>query len=385
MQVRRDGKVFCRIQLPNQHSNGPYRELKYRKDDFDQQYSQFLLLKNVFADKPSALMILDLAETGFELFQEIFSKDQALAVNKLQEEAAAQDLSAGDTVGGDVQNIKRIFVSSENLNIPWELLYSERPPQDTEKDERPVEINTNLFLGYHFFIQEDFNDRAKLEQEVKPFDKDRGVTIFTDKKLPYTLQAEAPAVQSAMQSIGASAQVFPPLDPFKPLTKLDGEVSDRNGRKMGQALRSVNSDILHFACHSEQESSKTGLVTLRVDDNYHITEIEIKRSFPKSAQGAFIFLNSCELAIRSPEKYCNFLAYLAEKEFSGVIATEIKVKDQCAFEFAEAVYREFVSSSVGSLHKALFRARRKLLHQKSLYVGFTYSFYGTNDLIIEEL
>lgn len=379
LKVKGNGKVFCRIQLPNQHSNGRHVPLKMQKEDFEKEYSQFLYLEQIAAGEASSNLRRDLAETGYELFCKIFDEEQAVIIRRLQEEIGAEELAASDVLLGSTQTLKRIYVSADNLNIPWELLYT--TPPTSEIDNQTTEIDPTLFLGYRFFIQQDFQDRTRLEHELKPFDKKRGVTVFVDKELEYTFGKEAPAIKKALELAGSDAKVFDPLDPFKPLERRGGQLSARNGARFGAALNEIKSDILHFACHSEQTDRG---VLLRVSNDYYITEIEIRRSFPESEQGAFLFFNSCEMAVRAPAYYCQFLSYLAEKKYSGIIATEIKIKDADAFEFAEAVYKEFVSESVRSMHKAIIRARRKLLHSKGSFVGFTYSFYGNNDLIIGE-
>lgn len=379
LKVKGKKNVHCRVQLPHQHSNGPYRKLRWEKDDFEKEYAQFLYLEQIASGDTSSNLRRDLAQTGHELFCQIFTEEEAAQLARIQSERAAEDIASSDVDGGTARGLMRMYVSSDNLNIPWELLYTRSPLSDS--DNELTDIDPTHFLGYHFFIQQDFNDRTQLEHKLKPFEKARGVTVFVDDELPYTYENESPAIQEIFKKAGCEVAEFGELSPFNPFDEQSARLSGRNGEKLGAALKTINSDILHFACHSEQTENG---VLLRISRDYYVSEIEVKRSFPDSDQGAFLFFNSCQLAIRSPAKYCQFLSYLATKQFAGIIATEIKVKDEDAFVFAETVYREFTSQPKRSLQEAIFRARRRLLLNQGSFVGFTYSYYGNNDLIIGE-
>jgi len=388
IQVRlevRDGNVVKYCKLPNRSSVGDWVELCAKTanaDIINGIYAEINDRADSFNKRTTPNLMLLVVELGRKIFELIFDPEERATICKIAQ--VNKEFSASGSYKTSAA-VPRILVECRGVNIPWELMFLgdvpapedivALPRDDLSWFEQQSHFNFEDFLGHNFFITQR-NSRGSGERGVQiAFDPDAGIRVYADAKLPATVAVEAPMVEQVARSHGMLSIVAD----HKPSNGLMLKKGEKGGVDFSTDMNTNPAALYHFACHAEIRD--LGKI-LRISDNYFVTTYEIRERVKELPHAPFAIFNSCSLGLKVVGEFDDFMASLFAKGFKGVVATEIAVGNDVAIEFVRKIYEFWFGSINGSLHSAIFWARRHVVDTFGL-VGFCYSFYGHDDLIYE--
>ncbi len=359
-----DGDVKVRINYNTGLDDAEYQKRDLTLKDAADLYRKlngFFQQLNQDGDSENLRKLI--AQDGWFLYNLLIPDDDKLKIDELHSQYLAEESSLD---GAATPHPYKFLIKSNGVTVPWELLYTQNP-YDEESDE--VYYDEKYFLGYWALIQQDPTPHSRNDPSVFPLDK-HGIKIFFDHNLQIAKDVECPGIKTMFKGAGFNSHKA------KKLTK-----DDRSDAFLIELTRKPGC-IVHLACHSSQKQKGDGACDqyIRINENYILEEDEIRRS-PRRVKGEpLLFLNSCEMALVQPDRYCTFLNYLFSKGFSAIIATEIEITDQAAWDFAKLVYSHFLEEEDTLFDIAIFKARRAFLDQFGSLIGFTYSYYGLGNI-----
>jgi CHAT domain-containing protein len=128
----------------------------------------------------------------------------------------------------------------------------------------------------------------------------------------------------------------------------------------GQFLRRDH-EILHFACHAIQRDPMAASF-LRVDDGFDIPQLQFAARRFVVGGDPVVTLNACRTSNAHPLHTFNRASHFLGRGARGVLATEFRVPDTFASEFAQDFYVPFMAGvpigrAVRAARKSLGRLR----------------------------
>lgn len=320
-------------------------------------------MQSLRQDGDSENLRISLAREGWHLYKKLISDEDRLSIASIHKEyLTEQSVLGADKIFRPVS----VLVKSNGVTVPWEFLYIEDPWDGTgySCDER-------YFMGYWAQVQQDITTARRNIPRLQVFGQD-GLKIFFDHNLDIARDQEVPGLEALFAAKGLSAHVAEPLRKGESADAFLTEIQSRTG------------SIVHLACHSENQGGGNDGTFIRVNDNYLVEGHELRTSSIKIGGEPFLFINSCEMAVISPRQFSSFLNYFFDRGFCAVLATEIEITDQAAWDFSQRVYSDFLGGTESSLCFSVFSARRRFLADYDSLIGFTYSYYGLADVICDQ-
>lgn len=371
---REDDDIFVRMSSHHASLSVGRTKTKLGIKNLDEDFSEIIRLAKRSSQMPKSTF-RSLANIGYELFTRLFAYSQDIekiiqrhiefeVINSRRSEPEAYNIGAFTPA--------RILVVTDGINIPWELLYAKNP-SDFDLDGAPGEIDPQFFLGANFVFQKHLSEIPLRASYEKRIGSKQGITVFGDNKLRYAIEHEIPDIENLFLADGRKFDFPEPIEPDVQSGQM-GEIDYR----LAERINAGAEPILHFACHAVM---KDGRAQIRVSNNYYQEERPLARELRQAGDRAFVFLNACELALTRCSEKCGLVNAFLDKEYLGVVATEIPVKDEQAARFANLVYEYFLNRQNRSLLNAVYFARQKLLENDESLVGFTYATYGSWDLV----
>ena len=303
-----------------------------------------------------------IAQESWYLYDKLVPDDDKLRIAELHSQYLVEEAALGKDA---VLRPFSILVKAHGVTIPWELLYIENP-WDDDKNE-PI-YDERYFLGYWALIQQDITSDKDTSLKLREFGE-HGIKIFFDHNLEVARDVESPGIKAMFEKSGFKSDIAQKL------------VSDDQTDAFIRELMRAPGCIVHMACHSSNLSDEKSQQYICINENYILKEAEIRLNQTRITGKPLLFLNSCEMALVRPDSYCQFLNYFFERGFSAIIATEIEITDEAAWEFAKLVYTEFLQEQSATFDVAIFNARRAILNKNKSLIGFTYSYYGLGNLL----
>ncbi|WP_299919352.1 CHAT domain-containing protein [uncultured Roseobacter sp.] len=330
--------------------------------DLTRYYERVIKAYAFFDESNPSAALTNIARIGQGLFQTLFNEEERRAIRQRRDESILAEKNHRMEVGVGQYVPPKIHVIADQVNIPWEFVYID--------DTGTEPVVPEGFLGTSFFIQQNIFMNKSRWLAPKPMAREFGVQLYTYDDLPAASGQEIPTVKRMLQAAGILAEDAPALDGTKGTTD-----------QLARSINSSSADLLHFACHAGI-SKESGKVEICVNDHYTADDLEIRNHLEPSKNGAFVFLNCCELSTTDSTQYNDIISEFLKSNFSSIIATEIEIDDTEACNFSEVLYDLLLNHRCGSLQNAVFHARRIFREQHDSYVGYTYSYYGNFDLLI---
>ena len=387
LEATEDGYVDKYCKLPSTTSIGdPERlcEENASVEKLNRVYERVNELANSLNHSGSWNLMLQLIELGRELYELIFNRAEQAEIAANLERMQEDKLRSANP---DKSYAPRVLIECRGVNIPWELLYMGDVPSPQEIVAQNLEEQGNWsdqkavfdyqnFLGFNFFFTQRNSKGSNIRGTRVAFDKGIGITVFSDDlhSGKNAIGLEVSSIQSIASVSGVATREHPRFPGFR---QKDGKNGPDGGIHFSAYVNENPASLFHFACHSEIGTQGK---EIRVSSGYYISQYEIEKRLELLDFSPFIVFNSCELGVRDPKPFDDFMGLLFSKGFRGILATEIKLADDVALEFVKEIYTNWFDQTGGSLHAAIFWARRKLADKFGL-VGFCYSFYGRDDLI----
>lgn len=298
-----------------------------------------------------------IAQESWYLYDKLIPDEDKIKILELHSQYLTEQSTLEE---GAILRPQKILVKANGVTIPWELLYIENP-WDHEKGE--AFYDERYFLGYWAFIQQDITPHSRNYPDVREF-TDSGAKVFFDNNLEVARDQEAPGIVTMFNAVGLNSHFADKLETSANNAAFFDELTRRSGC------------IVHMACHSSNPSNSGSEGFIRINENYILDESSVRLNQFTVAGKPILFLNSCDLALVHPGRYCQFLNYFFERGFGAIIATEIEITDNAAWDFAKLVYSGFLHKEGSAFDVAIFNARRAFLSEYESLIGFTYSYYG---------
>ena len=283
----------------------------------------------------------ELARQGYYVFDSLFASDADKNVIRA---------ALGQSVGKCVQ------IVSDNLFVPWDLLY-----------DGPLGAATTIdgYWGTKYSISRIIlQDKRPGEHASRYIETPPKVGLVTSDRLPYVLTHEIPALEKlkSRQKIA--------LTQLQELTETSHEDALLElGRFLGQGW-----DILHFACHA-YEQTPIERSYLFITKDFRVSMIDFRVSKFELSQHPFVILNACRTSVVNPRYTSSWVRRLWEHGARGVLATDFKVPDDFAATFSAALYAELLKGV--SIGKALLNCRRHFWKKESNPLGLAYALYSS--------
>lgn len=358
------GTLSSRVTLPGRLTEEDFNLLSLKVRDLEEHYNDIhSVVGSLEAQKHSENITIRLAELGWILYKALFSDSERSYFSGFRDKYLAESAASKRRL---LISPLQILVKSRGLHVPWEFLYTESPYGE---DDQIQSIDERFFLGYWAFIRQDVTANRETWTRESKLEK-KAIRIFFDDTLTIATRDEAPSIQKLFALQGYDASIALPLD-----KQMEGKacIADINANP---------TSLVHFACHSE--APKGAAPFIQISRNYHFSSDELKFGERTLSIQPIAFVNSCKMALLEMQQYSTFVGYFFQRGFSALLATEIRISDPAAWDFAERVYQSFFQPEHGSLVRAVFAARRQMLETSGSLVGFTYRYYGLVDVRPEE-
>lgn len=282
----------------------------------------------------------ELANQGSYAFQRIFAKDLQRISNALQ--------------GGTG---KVVQIVSDSFFVPWDLLY-----------DGPLEVGTMIegFWGTRYCIRRSIeeveNARAyPLLPELETLRPKVG--LIASDRLPYVLSQEIPALRKL------HGQKKIELEHLRDLstTQRSAELMELE-RFLKQELH-----FLHFACHAN-EGNPLDRSYLSVTKDFSLSMIDFTLKKFDLSYHPFVILNACRTSVMNPLYTSSWARKLWEHGARGVLATDLKVRDDFAAAFSVELYSDLLRGI--PIGKALLNARWHFWEKERNPLGLAYALYS---------
>lgn len=258
-----------------------------------------------------------------------------------------------------LNNTEFIEIVSEKFCLPWEFIY----PNNLINEG----ISKNNFWGAKYIIY-----RIIIGKDIP------------GNFLPLTITYENEPILGLLSNIGLGFVRKVEIPFFKRLNLYGNihleELSSLDPKDRAKGLTKFKSffqknlDIAHFACHAECccRSPMSSFISLTDSFEIKISDFDAYEIVIKG--NPVVIFNACECANMNP-RYSNYFAStFLRRGVRGVIATECKVPDRFASEFAEKFYEYFLAGI--PLGDSLFKARMYFLDKHNNPTGLIYSLYA---------
>src|SRR5574341_68407 len=245
-----------------------------------------------------------------------------------------------------------IHVTSNRFFLPWETLYPFNPDDV---------LRYECFWGMQHIVFRtlQFNDLIKWVP-THTLSTRPTTGVIANRALPTLNTVEIPFFEALDKEGSIKLSMLPTLN-----------VADtEEGIRKFYQFCSEDLQIAHFACKAEYIDSDDSYIT--VTDNFDITLEQMAEL--KMKAHPFVIMNACETGNLNPYYTSYFARRLLQAGARGVVATESKINDEFASEFAKQLYRTLLAGwDIGnSLHNArnhFWRGNRNLS-------GLLYSLYA---------
>jgi hypothetical protein len=133
-------------------------------------------------------------------------------------------------------------------------------------------------------------------------------------------------------------------------------------------------DLAHLACHGVFEDSSPMRSHIRISDDFMITLQDLVVYKLSIAGHPLVVMNACQIGKLNPLYTSSFAKAFLKYGAIGVVASECKVLDAFAAEFAEQLYTRLLGGEC--LGSSLLACRRYFLNLRSDPSGLLYSMYA---------
>ncbi|MFL6697414.1 MAG: hypothetical protein ACJ8GJ_09630 [Vitreoscilla sp.] len=259
--------------------------------------------------------------------------------------------AALDYIETHAQDGARISVSTDNIFLPWELLYP-HPWQahPTEEQRRTEPLRPERFWGLRFAIETDKRGMGSLTQLARKHrssSRKVSLNLNPDIRISRAASVDQPSVVN-----GAWAQA---LERERLL-----EGCQQDCKQMRRVLQDGRTDatILYLYCHGQPPNPALGRAErLELDANCALEPGDLSVGDPYGC-APIVFLNSCSGALSSPLASTNFLAQFRQRGALGMIGTTYDVPIAFGAHFGREVVNACLELQ-GSLAEAMLRLRRR--------------------------
>ena len=311
--------------------------------------------------------ISHLAIAGRILFNQIFFPadppqdfpaqylDRLQAIGRIFEQLASRSL--------------RIRVTSENVYVPWNLLYT--GPIEDWVEGRGATIRG--FWGYQHAIEHTPRDGSV--KTLHALNPPVAVSMHLDEKIDSTFR------------VPCNAEV---IQMFKAFGDLD--LRPRNTRVDTAARLStppVDECVFYFCCHAAGVGEDTVMeqkeAFLKLTDLVPIKASDIDQWLTNVTFTGrpIIFLNACQTAQMNFVFYQGFAPIFLRKGASSVIGTQTEIPARFASHFAQQFFCKFLSGG-GRVGDILLELRRLYADRYRNPLGLLYSVYHGADVYLKE-
>jgi hypothetical protein len=304
-------------------------------------------------------ILLDRYSTGGARSEEEFRQD-LLGIAKRSQAVMQRVFPAGvletlsaslEASRADPERPPHIQISAEHFFLPWDMFF-------TDPGDEPVEMG---FWGLRYNISRTVLDAEKpITKEVLVTDSIPDVGFINDR-------TAAEYQRELIQELELNRQVIPvrlgELDPTDREMELKA-LEEFFHRKM---------HILHIGCHAcGADRDLDGYFI--VDNQFNLVMRDIVENRLMLKGNPLVILNACKTAI-NPRSTADFVrVFLRDLGGCGVIATEFRVPDAFAANFARCFYQEFLQGGK-TVGESLRLARAYFLRERRNPLGLLYSAY----------
>jgi hypothetical protein len=251
----------------------------------------------------------------------------------------------------NAQEGARISVSTDNIFLPWEILYPHPwPAHPTDEQRRARPLRPESFWGLRFAIETDkrgIGSLTRLARKHRSSPRKVSLNLNPDIRLAGASPADQPA---AVNEAWAKALERERL--------LDGCQHDcQQMRRVLQDAR-TSATIVYLYCHGQPPNPALQRPErLELDANCALEPADLDIGIPYEC-APIIFLNSCSGALSSPLVLSSFLKQFRQRGALGMIGTSYDVPIAFGAHFG----REIVGACLnlqGSLAEAMRGLRRR--------------------------
>ena len=309
---------------------------------------------------------------------------------ELNEQENRTDIQKKLKVNLQPETIIQVAPLSNQLGVPWELLYERKiekyregriklcsswqqhganpedcPSYATEEEARIV--CPHSFWGYRYIIEQ-------LPCKVTPHTSkpENSLPLLIRNQLPLQFQG---IVFNHFKQLNNHWEKLQNLASKKSLKLLRVDSLD----KLQPALSDINNpaDILYFYTHGGSDAF--GTPYLEVGDGEQIELIDLDAwNVNFNEHQPLVILNACDSADYTPDNFENLLQFFCDKGAAGVIGTQCEVKEKLADAFILNFFQSFLQQKL--LGEALFQSRQILLKEYLDPRGLTYSLFASADV-----
>ncbi len=270
-------------------------------------------------------LLVGLAEAGNYAYKKVFSHpDARLAIEDL--------LGMGKPT--------TVQIATEDFFLPWEIFY----PVNLDEP-----VSGEHFWGMNYVISRVIVQNARPGAFVSPEIKVEGcptlglctydkLTAVAEKEIPFFehLQTEGKIRLSQLRSLDAGRK--------------------REGFREFITFWQQSFNLGHFACHADSDINNPENSHIRLSDEFVITLMDLTTYDFTLAGHPLIIMNACETGTTNPLYTSHFAAEFLKYGALGVVATECRVPDGFAANFAEQLYLHLLNGK--HLGDSLLAVRR---------------------------
>ncbi len=258
-----------------------------------------------------------------------------------------------------------LTVSTDNVFLPWEILYSEhRTLQMLEDGSEAPPVAAEKFWGARFAIETEKRGFGSLSTLRKAHLRNRPKVALNLN--PTITIAGVPAASQPLKVQRDWAQGLAQrglLEGVEDSCKLVLAVLQR---------ASTEASFIYVFCHGSSPDVFRGTnETLVLGDKCTLSPRDLQK-WPAYSGAPIIFLNSCKAGVSSPLTFSSFLAEFRKRGALGTIATSFSVPIAFAARFGEEVVQAYLGRQ-GSLAAEMLRLRRLHLLERGDPVPLFYT------------
>lgn len=253
-----------------------------------------------------------------------------------------------------------VSIVSDSFFVPWDLLY-DRPPWTLTTSDDYI----GGYWGTRYCIRRCIEQSENIRGYIQPYLETLRpkVGLVTSDSLDYVKSIEIPA----LKRLHSRRKIE--------LVHL-GELSTARRSEEFQKLDSFLREewhFLHFACHAF-EKEPIDKSELSIAKKFSISMIDFMINGFDLSYHPLVILNACRTGITNPLYTSSWVRKLWEHGARGVLATDIKVRDDFAASFSDVFYRDLLKGI--PIGRALLNTRSHFWEQQRNPFGLAYALFS---------
>lgn len=248
-----------------------------------------------------------------------------------------------------------VSVSTEDIFLPWELLFPDHRTLKTAQDDPEAgPVCWERFWGARFAIETNMRGIGSMSELRKRHLK--GPLKVTVNLNPKIMIKGLPEIGQPLEVQRAWAKKLDARG------MLDGVQNSCKEARPVLLRGTKNVSMIYVYCHGAAPNALGGIAELvRLDEGCDVEPRDFQKK-PAYRSAPIVFLNACMAAVSSPLMYSSFLKELRTREALGLIAPTYSVPIVFGAHFGLEVIESYVGRR-GSLATAFLELRRRHLQR----------------------